>query len=63
MSHATYAPTAGGHDDHTLAAFLATVPAAAAYDLTELLRGPRRAHRPARRAARARAIDLSQREG
>ena len=64
MSTATLTPPAGGYGDRDdLAAFLATVPAAADYDLAELQTGPRMRHRPARGADKRAAIELSEQEG
>ena len=63
MSTATLTPPAGGSGDNNLATFLAAVPAAADYDLTELLgAAPQRRHRPARAAVKRTAINNSARE-
>ncbi len=58
MSLATHTPLAGAPGD-SLAAFLATVPAAADYDLDEMTQGPRAPHRPSRRVADDEAIAQS----
>ncbi|GAA0529138.1 hypothetical protein GCM10010172_07210 [Paractinoplanes ferrugineus] len=60
MSAPTYAPAAGDFDD--LAAFLATVPAAADYDRDELDRLPKLPKRPARGNDKRAAINASKRE-
>ncbi|WP_250029892.1 hypothetical protein [Paractinoplanes maris] len=65
MSLATHTALAGDSDDRdaALAAFRATVPAAAAYDLAELTaEGPVREHRPHRSTATAKAITESERD-
>ena len=63
MSTATMTPFPGGYGDRDdLAAFLATVPAAADYDLAELDAEPRLMRRLARGKANRKAIDESLRE-
>ena len=49
--------------DNGLAAFLAQVPAARDYDLTELAAGPCAPHRPARGNEKRAAINKSLKEG
>ncbi len=63
MSLPTYTPPANDHGDDSLRAFLATVQAAADYDLDEMTQGPRAPHRLNRKAAEKQAIEASEKEG
>ena len=66
MSTMLFAPPAGdfGDRDAALAAFRATVPAAAEYDQAELFASaPQHTHRPHRSADKRAAIDESLKEG